>query len=182
MTAGKRKPRVFVLMPFGREFDDVYGLGIKAACKEVGAACERVDEQFFTRPIVERIHSQIEEADLIVADLTGLSQNVFYEVGFAHARAKTVILLTRGSEEIPFNLHDYPHISYEGSIARLKAELKARLRWFLSHPEEAPGSPEVKLLHGINEIYEEACRLIRRCAGGETISTTSLGLSPEALK
>jgi hypothetical protein len=191
MTADRRKPRVFVLMPFGKELDDIYSLGIKAACKEVGATCERVDEQFFTRPIGERIHSQIDEADLIVADLTGLSQNVFYEVGFAHARAKTVILLSRGSEEIPFNLHDYPHIAYEGSIKRLKAELKPRLRWFLDHlgdepagvaPPPAAGRPDVKLLRGINDIYEEACRLGRRCSGDEIVSTTSLSLSPEAFR
>lgn len=46
------KPFVFVLMPFCDEFKDVYELGIKAACKEVGAYCERVDEQIFEGSIV----------------------------------------------------------------------------------------------------------------------------------
>jgi hypothetical protein len=39
------KPFVFVLMPFETAFDDVYKLGIKPACFEAGAYCERVDEQ-----------------------------------------------------------------------------------------------------------------------------------------
>src|SRR4030095_889692 len=37
------KPFVFVLMPFSNEFTDIYEVGIKAACKEAGAYCERVD-------------------------------------------------------------------------------------------------------------------------------------------
>jgi hypothetical protein len=36
------KPFVFVLMPFEEEFDDVYELRIKAACKDAGGYCERV--------------------------------------------------------------------------------------------------------------------------------------------
>ena len=45
------KPFVFVLMPFGSDFADVYKLGIKAACEKAGAYCERVDEQFFVESI-----------------------------------------------------------------------------------------------------------------------------------
>jgi hypothetical protein len=189
MTADKRKPRVFVLMPFGKEFDDIYGLGIKAACKEAGATCERVDEQFFTGPILERIHSQIVEADLIVADMTGLSANVFYEVGFAHALAKPVILLTRDSETVPFDLTGYQHISYEEGIRKLKAKLKSRVGRFLRYPEDAQGSaapasrrPDIKLLRGMDSIYEEACRLAKQCEGDEVVSATSLGLSPDNYK
>jgi len=41
------KPFVFVLMPFAKEFEDIYGLGIKATVTDSGAFCERVDEQIF---------------------------------------------------------------------------------------------------------------------------------------
>ena len=139
MDAGKQKPRVFVLMPFSEAFNDVYKFGIKAACKDVGATCERVDEQIFGELILGRIYSQIANADLIVADMTGRNENVFYEVGFAHARGKIVILLTRDLEDIPFDLKHYPHIPYKGSIEKLRADLRVRLRWFLNHPEDPSG-------------------------------------------
>jgi hypothetical protein len=39
--------KVFVLMPFSKNFDDVYKFGIKAACNNIGVQCERMDEQLF---------------------------------------------------------------------------------------------------------------------------------------
>ena len=83
----KPKPFVFVLMPFAEQFDDVYQLGIKAACEEAGAYCERVDEQIFEEIILSRVYNQITKADLIVAEMTGRNPNVFYEVGYALALA-----------------------------------------------------------------------------------------------
>jgi hypothetical protein len=47
MESTRPKPFVFVLMPFDPSFDDVYRFGIKAACADTGAYCERVDEQIF---------------------------------------------------------------------------------------------------------------------------------------
>jgi hypothetical protein len=58
-------------MPFDKSFDDIYKFGIKAACEEAGAYCERVDEQIFLESMLERIYNQIAKADIIVADMTG---------------------------------------------------------------------------------------------------------------
>ena len=124
MAATSPKPFVLVLMPFEAAFGDVYQLGIKAACKDAGAYCERIDEQIFHENILDRLYNQIAKADIIVADMTGRNPNVFYEVGYAHALNKRVILLTRNAEDIPFDLKHYPHILYGGKIAGLKAELK----------------------------------------------------------
>jgi hypothetical protein len=55
MADNSPKPFVFVLMPFANEFNDIYELGIKAACVEAGAYCERVDEQIFEGSMLERI-------------------------------------------------------------------------------------------------------------------------------
>ena len=65
------KSFVFILMPFSSDFDDVYHLGIKAACKDAGVYCERVDEQIYDDSIIQRIYNQIAKADLIVADIPG---------------------------------------------------------------------------------------------------------------
>ena len=45
MPATSPKPFVFILMPFEAAFDDAYQLGIRAACKEAGAYCERVESK-----------------------------------------------------------------------------------------------------------------------------------------
>lgn len=136
MASTSPKPFVFVLMPFDKTLDDVYTLGINAACKDAGAFCERVDKQIFTESILERIYNQISKADIIVSDMTGRNPNVFYEAGYAHALGKRTILLTQNAEDIPFDLSHYPHIVYGESISFLKDELKKRVRYFLDHPEK----------------------------------------------
>lgn len=129
------KPFVFVLMPFNEDFDDIYKLGIKEAAKEVGAYAERVDEQIFTEGILERIFNQISKADVIVADMTGRNPNVFYEVGYAHALGKIVLLLTQKADDIPFDLKHKQHIIYgnNGSkIQSLRKELNPKLNWAIN--------------------------------------------------
>jgi len=133
-TMSAPKPFVFVLMPFDRDFDDVYALGIKRACEQAGAYAERVDEQLFQESILNRIYNQIAKADVIVADLSGRNPNVFYETGYAHALAKPTVLLTRAVEDIPFDLKHYPHIIYGGRISDLIGELEKRLRFILTNP------------------------------------------------
>jgi Nucleoside 2-deoxyribosyltransferase len=133
MNPTRPKPFVFILMPFSGEFDDVYKLGIRPACEDVGAYAERVDEQLFVGSITQRIYNQISKADVIVADMTGRNPNVFYEVGYAHALGKPVVLLSRNTEDIPFDLKDYPHIIYAGRIADLIPNLTKKVGWCLEN-------------------------------------------------
>ena len=125
----KIRPFAFVLMPFDKSFDDVYQYGIKQTCDELEIVAERVDEQIFTETILERIYRQIENADLIIADMTGRNPNVFYEVGYAHAKNKLCALITQTAEDIPFDLKQHSHIIYAGKIVDLKKQLKPRLKW-----------------------------------------------------
>ena len=120
----------FVLMPFDSAFDDVYSLGIKGAVAGIdGMIAERVDEQKYREGILERIYRQIEVADVIIADMSGQNPNVFYEVGYAHAKGKLCILLTSKAEDIPFDLKNRRHIVYGKSVAKLKDELENELIW-----------------------------------------------------
>jgi len=139
----KGKPFAFVVMPFDASFVDVYQLGIRAACQEVQVACERVDDQIFHEMILERIVNQIRSADLIIAEMTERNANVFYEVGFAHALKKRVVLLTRDAADIPFDLRPFPHIVYGGSISKLKAELVRRVPELLARKDDYSIGQEV---------------------------------------
>ena len=125
----------FVLMPFSNEFDDIYQLGIKSTCNEMKLSCVRVDEQIFDHSILKQIYNQIENADILIADLTNQNANVFYEVGYAHGLKKRVILLTKNIQDIPFDLKHYPHIIYGNKILTLKEKLKVKLEHFLNTNE-----------------------------------------------
>jgi nucleoside 2-deoxyribosyltransferase len=121
------KSFAFVLMPFDGQFQDLYKYGIKETAKEVGIIAERVDEQHYTEQILDRIYRQIESSDFIIAEMTGRNANVFYEVGYAHAKSKLCILVTQKPDDIPFDLKHHPHIIYDGSISDLRQ--KFYLNW-----------------------------------------------------
>ncbi len=119
----------FVLMPFQPKFDDIYKLGIKETATALDIVAERVDEQIFREGILDRIYRQIELADIVVADMSDQNPNVFYEVGYAHAKNKICILLTQRTEDIPFDLKHHRHIVYGSSIGRLRTQLTDELTW-----------------------------------------------------
>lgn len=85
--------------------------------------------------ILKDIIISIYDSNLIIADLTGLNSNVFYELGLAHALRKNVILLTQEIDELPFDLRSYRVIQYsthftkirelEDNLKRLTKEIKA---------------------------------------------------------
>lgn len=146
------KPFAFVLMPFSTEFDDVYKVGIQEVAKKLNIVAERVDEQTFSETILERIYRQIEYADFIIADMSGRNPNVFYEVGYAHAKNKPVILLTKDVHDIPFDLKHHRHLVYNGSLSQLRKLLRAELIWQKSELEirrTKPISISVKTSPGI---------------------------------
>lgn len=133
-------PFVFVLMPFNDAFTDIYKLGIKKTAEEAGLRAERVDEQLYSESMLERIYRQIDAADIIVADMTGQNPNVFYEVGYAHAKGKLCILLTQNASDIPFDLKQHRHIVYGGQILKLQSELTTNLQWAAEQVKSAKTS------------------------------------------
>lgn len=118
---------IFACMPFNENFEDIYKFGIKEAAGELGFNCHRADEIQYSGGIIDKIYELIKSAHIIVADMTGKNPNVFYEVGYAHALGKEVILLTQKAEDIPTDLRKFFHIIYGGKIIKLKEELKKQI-------------------------------------------------------
>ncbi len=166
-----QKPFVFVLMPFDEKYNDIYNCGIKEACKNAGAYCERVDEQIFDSTILDRIYNQINKADLIIADMTHKNPNVFYETGYAHALGKKCILLTQQKEDIPFDLLHYPHIIYLGKITNLKRELSKKIRFHLNSQGDSLYEPENELqLYSNGEVIQDDSTLyVKDCMNGKDV-------------
>jgi nucleoside 2-deoxyribosyltransferase len=119
-------------MPFNSAFDDTYKFGIKETAATLEIQAERVDEQTYSESILERIYRQIEMADIVVADMSGKNPNVFYEVGYAHAKGKLCILVTSDANDIPFDLKHRRHVIYRGSIKLLAELLHSELKWALT--------------------------------------------------
>jgi nucleoside 2-deoxyribosyltransferase len=127
----------FVCMPFAREFEDVYTLGIRPAIAECGFRCVRCDEIHHSSNIMTVLYNQVSTAHIVIADMTGRNPNVYYEVGYAHGRGKEVVLLVQRADDIPFDLRGLNHIVYEGRIAYLKEKLAERLKGMMARVEPA---------------------------------------------
>jgi hypothetical protein len=124
MTA---KPKAFVLIPFDEEFTDVWEKLLKPDLEAAGYIAERADSRLDQQSILRDIVRGIAEADLVVADLTSLNPNVFYELGVAHGLEIPTILISLVVEEVPFDLRSYRVEEYSIHFAKVD-EFRNKLR------------------------------------------------------
>jgi len=116
--------------PFDRRYFEVLHPAI------VAAGCEpyRVDEDPAASIPIDGIEAGIRESAVCVADITVDNPNVWFELGFAIACGKEVVLLcskTRNSR-FPFDIQHRSIITYDqeapGDFERLGASVTARLK------------------------------------------------------
>lgn len=99
--------RLFVLMPFGRPWSNgVYDLIKRASASVVDGALDvyRADDINDPGVITEQIEAAIREAAVVVADITDVNPNVMYELGYAKAHQKPLVILNQHPEDSPFDL------------------------------------------------------------------------------
>lgn len=118
----------FVVMQFTPEFNDLFAEVIKPTVESFGIDCIRADDIYNSGSILDDITQSLIEASFIVADITPDNPNVFYEVGYAHAIKKPVILLSDSRRDrLPFDVSGFRVIIYENSIGG-KTKVEERLR------------------------------------------------------
>lgn len=122
----------FVLMPFKPRFDDIYNKYMKPVLQRRFKQVKRADEIFKSTSIMEDIWTLINEARLIVADVTTRNPNVFYELGIANCIGKEFIILTQDEKDIPFDLNHIRHLKYVDNEDEWK-NFEERLRKFIDN-------------------------------------------------
>jgi len=103
VSVRKDPGEVFVVMQFSG-FQELYADVIRPITKEFGLEPYRADEVFGPGNIIEDIIHGIETAQIIIAEITPSNENVFYEVGYAHALKKPTILLADRGKKLPFDI------------------------------------------------------------------------------
>jgi len=69
--------------------------------------------------VIGSVVQAIKRSDFIIADLTGLNPNVLYEVGFAHALRKPVLLMIQPeNSRIPSDISGNRFFIYELSVVK----------------------------------------------------------------
>lgn len=121
------KPRAFVAMPFSDEMEDVFYYGIQNPVRQLGYICERVDQEAFTGDILEQVKMRIENAEIVIADLTGSNPNVYLEVGYAWGRGRPTVLVANKKDDLKFDVRGQRCLKYQ-SIKDLEKLLTTELK------------------------------------------------------
>ncbi|SMC65751.1 S1 RNA-binding domain-containing protein [Kibdelosporangium aridum] len=135
-----QKGQCFVLMPYATktlddgqviDWDEHYKQVLEPAISAAEMTPRRADFIFGVQPLIDRVWQGIQEAEVIVAEITGLSPNVMYEIGLAHVIGKRLLLLTTDMSALPVDLARYVAVEYsrEGiGLLKLSRDLEANLR------------------------------------------------------
>jgi len=141
LTVDSASPRVFVAMQFGTPFDALYREVIYPLVKEqLGLSVVRMDEVAGPGIVFEDMQHQLAEAQIVIAEITAPNQNVFYELGYAHALNKPTILMAQRGKELPFDIRSYRVIFYDDSIGgkpALERSLRKHLEAILGEAQAA---------------------------------------------
>lgn len=110
-----------------RDLNYIYQKMIQKAVKEYTIN----DEPYFQEvqryeskvgSIINGVIENLNEADLVIADLTGSNRNVMYELGVRHALKRGTIIIAQSLEDIPSDLRDYMVVIYNYSSSVHLAE------------------------------------------------------------
>jgi tetratricopeptide (TPR) repeat protein len=172
------RPHVFVAMPFGvREveaptattpavtidFDEVYKRLIAPALRASGCESFRADEEVAAGDIRADMFFELATADFVVADISTLNANVFYELGIRQGVAERgVILIHESAAKRPFDIAPdrtlkyprdpflVPHpFGWEQTVEDAIAPLTVALRKIIAADRRGKSSPLYKELEGL---------------------------------
>jgi len=155
-------PVCFVIQPFDsgkfdKRFDDVYKPAIEAA----GLEAYRVDRDPTVEIPIEAIEDGIRSAAICLADITSDNPNVWYELGYAFAAGRPVIMVCseeRKEKKYPFDIQHRTIINYQteapSDFDSLRSTLTARLEALLNKTaalRQIVESEQVALLQGLSQ-------------------------------
>ena len=134
----------FVIQPFQETFDKRYEDIFDPAIRAAGLTPYRVDKDSSAKIIVEQIENKIDEAAICFADISIDNPNVWYELGYAFASGKDVVMICdKHRKEFPFDIRHKSIIPYSTESKRdfdcLEKQIADKLRAYLGqHKRSTP--------------------------------------------
>ena len=114
-------PTCFVIQPFDsgkfdKRFEDIY----KPALEEAGLEPYRVDRDRGVEVPIDAIEERIRQATICLADITTNNPNVWYELGYALAAGRSVIMVCSDerNDRLPFDIQHRTVIRYDRESLR----------------------------------------------------------------
>jgi hypothetical protein len=146
-------PRCFVIQPFDKgPFDKRYKDVLVPAITDAGLEPYRVDEDPGVTVPIDDIENGIREAEICLADITTNNPNIWYEVGFARANDRPVVMICADPriEPYPFDVRYRMIIPYtlhsSSDFEKLRKDVTARLK------AQAKKAEELKTVAAMSQV------------------------------
>ena len=126
------KDFVFIIMPMSgnteQDQENIHNVytTIKTAAQTAGYRAERVDRILGSTSIDDKIYEYIGKAELIIADLSYERPNCYFELGYARALGKDLVIIYREGTKVHFDIDHYDNFSFNSAMS-LEKELENRL-------------------------------------------------------
>lgn len=167
----------FVIQPFDggtydKRFKDVYEPAIKAA----GYEPYRVDQDASVSVPIESIEDGIRSAVVCLADITLDNPNVWYELGFAFASGKPVVMICnmaeRLSKKFPFDIQHKTVITYKAESSSdfdtLRASITEKITAYVNKDAALRLMSETESVSPVAGLSQPEIRVVAILAGGFT--------------
>lgn len=153
--------QVLIIHPSSSEFKGVYER-LSHAVSNAGAEPFRLDEPASAgRFVIAQVYRAIDKADAIICDLSTTNANVMYQLGYAHALGKPVVVIAKTVEDVPFDLADVPFLSYDNSpgfvteLGRMVSLALDNPRAFAKIPHlQGPAAAQANVLHSLEALCD----------------------------
>jgi len=151
------KKEIFVITPIGKKgtevydrFDAIFKSMIKPAVNEINEnfLVTRADKVAKPGSFVKDILDRLQNSYIVIANLTGMNPNVFYELGVRHTLSNRTIIITEDYSSIPSDLKEYRAIEYSADITGIenfKSQLSKSINEIISDPNHTDNPVQDRL-------------------------------------
>lgn len=105
--------QIFIIHPPAPEIGTIRRLVVETVLKSRSIPIALEGFTATVDVINETIYKTIEASDIVICDISHTDPNVMYQLGYAHALLKPVILLAQRSETLPFDAMGVKVIYYD---------------------------------------------------------------------
>lgn len=168
-------PTCFVIQPFDgstydKRFKDVYEPAIKAA----GYDPYRVDQDPSVSVPIDSIENGIRAAVVCLADITVDNPNVWYELGFAFAAGKPVVMICNMAERVtkkfPFDIQHKTVIIYKAESSSdfdlLKASITEKIKAYVKKDAVLQAMSDTEAVSPVAGLSQPELTVLAILAGG----------------
>lgn len=174
----------FVIQPFDsgkfdKRYEDIYKPAIEAA----GLVAYRVDKDPGVSVPIESIEKGIRQATLCLADITADNPNVWYELGYAFASRRPVVMVCseeRTGKKYPFDIQHRSIIPYmadaPSDFDRLRENLTTRIKTIVESGEALEQIAESDPLIPIEGLTQSEILVLAVIAGSISLPDNTVSV------